>query len=37
MTLALTVPVNATATVRLPAGAPSSVREGGRARPRRPA
>ena len=31
MTLSLTVPTNATATVRLPAGSPSSVREGGRA------
>ncbi len=31
MTMALTVPANATATVRLPAGAPSRVREGGAA------
>ena len=29
MTMALTVPANAAATVRLPASAPSSVREGG--------
>jgi alpha-L-rhamnosidase len=29
MTMALTLPVNAAATVRLPAGAPSSVRESG--------
>ncbi len=27
--MALTVPANATATVRLPAGTPASVREGG--------
>jgi len=31
MTMALTVPVNAAATVRLPASAPSSVRESGAA------
>jgi alpha-L-rhamnosidase len=36
ITMALTVPTNATATVRLPAGAPASVREGGGAAERAP-
>jgi len=36
MTLAVAVPANAAATVQLPAGAPSSVREGGRAVARAP-
>ena len=36
MTMALTVPANAAATVRLPASAPASVREGGAAAARAP-